>query len=125
MFDELNDKYRDNLGDRSLVSIRDGLVKRKKSLAREFQQNRTRGAVLKSLRTFARRVDEWKVNEADLLALLKSFGRTIRRNQQAYKTAYAESRPESFHEWRKRAKDLRLGQKYSMATKPRPKTSRA
>lgn len=28
MFDELNDKYRDDLGDRSLVSIRDGLVKR-------------------------------------------------------------------------------------------------
>ena len=107
MFDELNDKYRDGLGDRSLVSIRDGLVKRKKSLVREFQQNRTRGAVLKSLRTYARRVDEWNVGKADLPVLLKSFARTVRRNQQACQTAYAESRPESFHEWRKRAKDLR------------------
>lgn len=107
MFDELNDKYGDDLGDRSLVSIRDGLLKRKKTLAREFQQKRTRGAVLKSLRTFAKRVDTWKVNEAGLLALAKGFARTIRRNQQACQTAYAESRPESFHEFRKRAKDLR------------------
>ena len=97
MFDELNGKYRDDLGDRSLVSIRDGLVKRNKSLIRELQQKRTRGAVLKTLRTFARRVDKWKVKEADLLALLKSFARTIRRNQQACQTAYAELRSESFH----------------------------
>jgi hypothetical protein len=65
MFDELNDKYREDLGDCSLVSIRDGLIKRKKRLDREFQQKRTRGAVLKILhkilRTFARRVDKWKV----------------------------------------------------------------
>ena len=107
MFDEVNDKYRDDLGDSSLVSIRDGLVKRNKSLTRDFQQKRTRGAVLKLLRTFARRVDKWKVNECDLLALSKSFARTIRRNQQACQTAHAELRPESFHEWRKRAKDLR------------------
>ena len=87
MFDELNGKYRDDLGDRSLVSIRDGLVKRNKSLIRELQQKRTRGAVLKTLRTFARRVDKWKVKEADLLALLKSFARTIRRNQHSCHTA--------------------------------------
>ena len=107
MFDELNDKYCDDLGDHSLVSIRDGLVKLKESLAREFQQKQTRGAVLNNLRTFAGHVDKWKVNEADPLALSKGFARTIRRNQQACQTAYAESRPESFHEWRKRAKDLR------------------
>ena len=107
MFDELNDKYRDDLGDRSVVSIRDGLLKRKERLARQFQQERTRGAVLKTLRTFARRVDKWNVDKADLAALSESFARIIRRNQQACQTAYAESRPESFHEWRKRAKDLR------------------
>lgn len=107
MFDDLNGKYRDELGDRSLVSIRDGLAKRKKSLAREFRQKRTRGAVLKSLRAFARRVDKWNVDNADLTTLLKNFARTVRRNQQACQTAYAESRPEGFHEWRKRAKDLR------------------
>lgn len=107
MFDQLNDKYRDDLGDRSLVSVRDGLVKRKKKLGSEFQQKRTRGAVLKSLRAFAARVDKWKVNKADLPALSKSFARTIRRNQEACRAAYTESRPDSFHEWRKRAKDLR------------------
>ena len=105
MFDELNCKYRNELGDRSLISIRDGLVKRKKSL--ELQQKRTRGTVLNTLRTFAGRVDKWKINEADPLALSRSFARTIRRNQQACQNAYAESRPENFHEWRKRAKDLR------------------
>jgi hypothetical protein len=67
MFDELYDKYRDDLGDRSLVSIRDGLTKRNKSLAREFQQKRIRGVVLKALRTFVRRVDKWDVKKADLV----------------------------------------------------------
>lgn len=107
MFDQLHDKYRDDWGERSLVSVREGLVKRKKKLSRDFQQKHVRGAVLKSLRSFAARVDKWKVSKADLPALSKSFARTIRRNQQACRDAYAESRPDSFHEWRKRAKDLR------------------
>lgn len=107
IFDELNDRYRDELGDRTLVSIRDGLVKRKHKLARDFQQKRTRGAVLKTLRAFAKRVEKWKLNNAGLPALSKNFARTMRRNQQACRAAYAEARPDSFHEWRKRAKDLR------------------
>ena len=39
--------------------------------------------------------------------LSKSLARTVWRNRQACQIAYAESRAESFHEWRKRAKDLR------------------
>lgn len=76
-------------------------------MAREFEQKRTRGAVLKALRMFASRVEKWDLNKADLPVLSRSFARTIKRNGQAWRTAYAESRPESFHEWRKRAKDLR------------------
>jgi len=107
VFDELNGKYRDELGDRSLVSIRDGLVRRKQRLSREFQKNRTLGPVLKTLRTVAGRVDKWNISAADLSAVSKGFARTIRRNQRAFQIAYSQSRSDGFHEWRKRAKDLR------------------
>lgn len=107
MFDELNGKYREKLGDRSLASVREGLVARKQELGREFQRKHVRGTVLKSLRASAARVEQWDLEAADFSALSRGFARTIRRNREACRAAYDESSPESFHEWRKRAKDLR------------------
>lgn len=107
VFDELNSKYRERLGDRSLVSVRDGLVVHKNKLSRDFQQKRVRGRVLKTLREVAARLEKWDLEKGDFPALSKEFVRTIRRNRKACKTAYTDSRPENFHEWRKRAKDLR------------------
>jgi CHAD domain-containing protein len=106
IFDELNDKYRDTLGDHNLVSIRDGLVARKDKLCRDFQRQRLVTKVLKRLRGLAAGVEKWNL-EKDVETISKGFGRTIRRNRKARDSACLVSRPEAFHEWRKRAKDLR------------------
>jgi CHAD domain-containing protein len=107
MFDELNGKYREKLGNRSLVSVRDGLVARKKELSSGFQRKRVRGNVLKSLHEVAARVKKWDLEEGDSRIVSQGFAGTIRRNRKACGDAYADLRPEGFHEWRKRAKDLR------------------
>lgn len=107
MFDELNGKYREELGDRSLASVRDGLVARKQELSRQFQRKHVRSAVLKSLRESAARVEQWDLEAVDFPALSRGFARTMRRNRGACRDACSDSTPEAFHEWRKRAKDLR------------------
>ncbi|HEX5228942.1 MAG TPA: CHAD domain-containing protein [Bryobacteraceae bacterium] len=107
MFDELNGKYRDKLGDRSLTGMRDGLVARKEQLSRDFQRKRVRGNVLKTMRDVANRIRKWGVDEAGLQTLSRGFAATISRNREAFGNAYGDPTPESFHEWRKRAKDLR------------------
>ena len=107
IFDELNRKYREKLGDQSLVAVRDGLVSHKQKLAHDFHQKRVTGKVLKSLRDTEARVEKWALPESDFQPISYGFERTIRRNRKACKTAYADSGPLNFHEWRKRAKDLR------------------
>lgn len=107
MFDQLHVKYREELGDRSLASVRDGLVARKQELDRQFQRKHVRGTVLKNLRESAARVEQWNLQDADFAAIARGFARTIRRNREACRDAYGDSTPEAFHDWRKRAKDLR------------------
>ena len=107
IFDELNGQYREELGDRSLVSVRDGLVAHKNELHRDFERKRVVGRALKTLREVAARVEKWDLGKGDFSAVSKGFARTVRRNRRACDAAYDDPSPEAFHEWRKRAKDLR------------------
>ena len=107
IFDELNDKYREKLGDRSLMAVREGLAARKKDVCRDFQRKHVRGTVLKSLLESASRVRRWNLEPAGFPVLSRGFARTIRRNRKACIAATADAAPDAFHEWRKRAKDLR------------------
>ena len=107
IFDELNGKYREELGDRSLISVRDGLVARKKKLHRSFQRQRVSGKVVKSLRELGKGIEKWDLDKTDFGAISNAFATTIRQNRKACHRAYADALPEGFHEWRKRVKDLR------------------
>lgn len=107
MFDELNDKYRDKFGDKSLLAIRDGLVARKNEAAEQFQKKGQAGQLLDVLREIHAGVKKWPLNRVALPSLLKGFSTTIIRNREAFEDAYDSSRPDRFHEWRKRAKDMR------------------
>lgn len=97
----------DQLDDRGLVSVRKGLAERKKELGRDFHRKRVRANVLKTLREVAARVKKWDLPQADVEIVSSGFAETIRRNRKARDVAIASSKPEDFHEWRKRAKDLR------------------
>ncbi len=107
MFDQLTAKYREELGDRRLVAVRDGLVARKKELQRSFQRQRVSGRVVKSLRELAAGIEKWDLDKANFAAISKAFATTVRQNRKACHSAYADAEPEGFHEWRKRVKDLR------------------
>jgi CHAD domain-containing protein len=107
IFDELTAKYREELGDHSLASVRDGLLARRKELHRSFQRQQVSGKVVNSLRELAAGIEKWNLDKADFGALSKAFGTTIRQNRKACHSAYADAQPEGFHEWRKRVKDLR------------------
>lgn len=106
-FDELNGKYRDKLGGRSLVSVRDGLVSHEKQLAENFRHKRVAGSALKSLRDVAAHMDQWHPVKVDFSVVSKAFADSIRRNRKACDHAYHDPQPDAFHEWRKRLKDLR------------------
>jgi len=107
MFDDQNGKYREQLGDRSLISVRDGLVARKNKLSSSFERKHMAGEVLRVLRKVAARVRKWDLSEGDFQVLSTGFASTVRQNRKARDEAYADAGPESFHDWRKRAKDLR------------------
>lgn len=107
IFDQLTAKYREELGDRSLISVRDGLVARKKELHRSFQRQRMSGKIVKSLRELAAGIEKWDLDKTDFAAISKAFATTIRQNRNACHSAYTDAQPEGFHEWRKRVKDLR------------------
>ena len=106
-FDDLNSKYRDQLAGRSLISVHDGLMARKQKLSGSFQRKHTLGKVLATLRKVAARVKRWDLPQGDFYVLSSGFARTVRRNRRARDEAYASGQPASFHDWRKRAKDLR------------------
>ncbi|MBV9768640.1 MAG: CHAD domain-containing protein [Bryobacterales bacterium] len=107
MFDDLNGKYRETLGDRSLVAVRDGLAARKDKLSKSFHRKSVVSTVLKDLRDVHARVEKWRLDKGGLKTISSGFARTIQRNRKAWDDAYASSRPDAFHEWRKRVKDLR------------------
>lgn len=107
VFDELNTGYREKLGGETLSPVRDGLVSRKEKLDRTFHQRRVKQSVLRRLREVAARVEKWDLAKGEFQLISDGFARTIRRNRKAFQTAHSDSDPQAFHEWRKRAKDLR------------------
>lgn len=107
MFDQLHQKYRESLGDRSLMAVRDGLTARRTKLVNEFRESGTTAAQIDALHEIANKLDEAHVDDTTLPVVLKGFNRTLQRGRNAFTKAYADSAPENFHEFRKRAKDLR------------------
>jgi len=107
VFDQLNDHYRDKLAGRNRTGVREQLVRRRKALIADFRRKRVLGAVLKSLRAAAERAAAWDLKDGEVGDLLSGFVRTIRENRKAARSAYNDAGPDAFHEWRKRAKDLR------------------
>lgn len=107
IFNDLSGEYAEELDHRSLLGVRDGLVARKEGLTRDFRRQRTRSKVLGALRQSMARVEKWRLKKGTFRALSEGFATTMRRNRKACEKAGSQSSPENFHEWRKRAKDLR------------------
>ncbi|MGH7936017.1 MAG: CHAD domain-containing protein, partial [Chthoniobacterales bacterium] len=107
IFDRLSAKYRDRLDNRTLMPVRQGLVERKTQLSMRFHASGEFPAILETLHEVCERVGNWPEDKVDLSAALNGIAASVRRGKNAFDEACANPRPENFHEWRKRAKDLR------------------
>jgi CHAD domain-containing protein len=107
IFDRLNAKYRNSLGNRTLMPVRHGLVQRKTQLSKRFHASGDLPAIVETLHEVCERIGNWPMDNMDLSAALNGIVASVRRGKRAFDQASANPRPENFHEWRKRAKDLR------------------
>ncbi|MGA8025881.1 MAG: CHAD domain-containing protein [Bryobacteraceae bacterium] len=104
-FDGLLDQYKENLRIESLAPIRRGLERSK----RETEQTANVDAVVRraisTLRAAGRRVKAWPLKNDGFQAIAPGLENAFRRGRKAMAAAQKNSRPENYHDWRKRVKD--------------------
>jgi CHAD domain-containing protein len=106
-FDELTKKYRKEMGDHHTARLRQTLLAHRQEKENEFDRDRQIPQLVGDLRQIGLRADSWPYGKADIRLLADGVATTLERGGKRYQRAYAESSPENFHDWRKRAKDLR------------------
>lgn len=106
-FDLIKEEYAEEFSKGNFSSIRERLVGANRQFSLQFQRDGEAAKLATKFRRIRSRVKDWPWKNAGLDAVLHGFSTTIRRGRDAYETAYARKRPDNFHDWRKRAKDLR------------------
>lgn len=104
-FEALVKKYREQLGTRTLDSIQRGLLARKEEFEKGTDADAVVADVVKDLRAERKRVTTWPLTSNGFAAVAPGLATTFKQGRKAFALAYAESTPENFHEFRKRAKD--------------------
>ena len=82
------------------------LAKRRSALAR-LRRGSAFDAIARELEDMKTRVGSWPIRKDGFAALEPGLRRSYRQGRKAEAEAYAARTDETFHEWRKRAKDLR------------------
>jgi CHAD domain-containing protein len=104
-FDDLVDKYRGDLGKRSLDSIRRGLLLHKARAERKAGMRAALQDICQVLRASARRTAKWPLESDGFTAIAPGLEQAFKRGRKAMSEARKHPSPQSFHEWRKRVKD--------------------
>jgi CHAD domain-containing protein len=105
IFDGLLDKYKSELGMRTLDSVRLGLVRRKERSEQSHSAEGVIDDVLRDLSKARHRVDRWPLSSNGFAAIAPGLATTFKQGRRAFQSAYENPLPENFHEFRKRAKD--------------------
>ena len=106
-FDELTEKYRKEVGDYHQSRLRRTLLAHRQEMENEFDRDRQMPQLVEDLKQIGLRAESWPYGKADIRLLADGVATTLERGCKNYQHAYAEALPENFHDWRKRAKDLR------------------
>lgn len=106
-FDELTEQYRDEVSEEFQTRSRQLLLAHKHEQESEFDSEREIPRLIEQLTRLSDRAESWPYDKADIRLLADGLATTIERGRKSYRHAYAEPLPENFHDWRKRAKDLR------------------
>ena len=106
--DELTARYRDELGDDAFAGLRDALASEAEAASSALADDSAAvNEVQGTLEAARRRVGGWPLPDDGGLAMLEpGFERIYGRGRRALKAARKDPGTESFHELRKRAKDL-------------------
>ena len=104
-FDDLKEKYRDELGRHTLSPIRRRLNAQKQSAEKGNQIEAVLQQMANTLRDVGKDVSAWPLQTDGFCAIAPGLRKTYGRGRKALAYAKKRPRPENFHEWRKRVKD--------------------
>jgi CHAD domain-containing protein len=104
-FDALRKHYGDEMGRRTLGSIRRGLAARKKQAEEHAEIVKVLPPMAAALREAAKGVAAWPLEADGFRAIAMGMEATLRRGRRALKRARKHPTPENYHEWRKRVKE--------------------
>jgi CHAD domain-containing protein len=92
---------------RSVHRAVEALLRRKAATTRDFLAAGEKGRVIEELTNAIDASAVWPVENVEFDVMLTGIKSTLRRGQKAFMQVTADQQPAGFHEWRKRAKDLR------------------
>ena len=104
-FDSVKEKYHDELGRRTLGSIRKALVAHKEQTEGGDGITRVLAGIARAVRREVKKVEKWPFQADGFRAFAPGLEKTYRRGRKAMARAGKKPRPENYHEWRKRVKE--------------------
>jgi len=105
--DLLRKTYHEDFPAGEMAPIRKRLVGRQRSAVRRVRNRASLSRIARDLRDLRRRIRTWPLTQDGFPGIERGLERTYRQGRRAEDEAYAVRSDEAFHEWRKRAKDLR------------------
>ena len=108
--DGLAAHYKGQLAPGSFKKLRAALAARRREVReRVLNGSRSTRAIVGAVRKSARRVPDWPLAHDGWKAIAAGLRRTYGQGRDAMQSAIRDGSDEAYHEWRKRAKDLRYG----------------
>ncbi|HEY2588665.1 MAG TPA: CHAD domain-containing protein [Tepidisphaeraceae bacterium] len=106
--DQLAEHYKGQLAAELFKQLRGALESRRREVRkRVLDANHTTRTILREVRKSSRRVADWPLTHTGWKAIAAGLRQTYRQGRDAMREAIRDDSDEAFHEWRKRAKDLR------------------
>lgn len=103
-YDDLLDKFRNQIDQRAFVPIRRKLIFRQKQMIESGDLNQRLKKIRARMARAASRVSKWKLSLAEFDAIEAGPATSYRQARKAMSAAYNDPAAENFHEWRKQAK---------------------
>ena len=105
-FNAVLERHKSSLQTNTLDSIRHGLDKSKHETELNLDVEKVVERAIATLEGAKKRVRTWPLNADGFQAIAPGLKITFRRGRKIMATAYKDPRPENYHQWRKRVKDL-------------------
>jgi len=116
-YDDLLDRFEDEVDRQEFAPIRRALTKNKKQAESEVEDLDAKLEEFRGeMRDTLERIENWKLPAAGFDGVGPGLEKVYRRGRKAMEEAYAEPSVEAFHEWRKRAKYLRYQSRLLQST---------